>query len=110
MSLGRIIKQAEQVVAETPDAAFDMLRTKHVDAWASVRPALIEYSIELPGSQVLEEAYGANFPALVVPKGQAERLAYVSEFVEQAKASGLVKKAIERTGLPGYRVAAPGNR
>jgi len=41
----------------------------------------------------------------VVPKGQAARLAYISEFIEQAKASGLVQQAIERAGLRGYQVA-----
>jgi hypothetical protein len=35
----------------------------------------------------------------------ATRLAYISEFIEQAKASGLVQQAIERAGLPGYKVA-----
>ena len=34
--------------------------------------------------------------AMAVPKGQAGRLAYISEFVEEAKASGLVQRAIER--------------
>jgi polar amino acid transport system substrate-binding protein len=110
LSLGRIVKHAEQVIAETPAAAFDLLQGGKVHAWASVRPALIDYSAELPGSHVLEEAYGANFPALVVPKGQSERLAFLSEFVEQAKASGSVQKALDRTGRPGYRVAPQGNR
>ena len=59
------------------------------------------------GSRVLDDSYGANFPALVVPKGKTERLAYVSAFVEQAKASGLVQRAIDRAGQAGYRVAAP---
>jgi polar amino acid transport system substrate-binding protein len=62
------------------------------------------------GSRVLEDSYGANFPALAVPKGRAERLAYISEFVEQAKASGVVQRAIDRAGQPGYRVAAPATR
>ena len=34
----------------------------------------------------------------MVPKGNAERLAYVNEFIEEAKASGLVKQTIERAG------------
>lgn len=110
LALSRIVKQAEQVSAETPDAAFALLRSEHAEAWASVRPALLDYSAELPGSRVLEDSYGANFPALVVPKGQAARLAYISEFVEQAKASGVVQRAIDRAGQPGYRVAQPGQR
>jgi polar amino acid transport system substrate-binding protein len=110
LALSRIAKHAEQVSAETPNAAFDLLRGGRVDAWASVRPALLDYAAELSGSRVLEDSYGANFPALVVPKGQAARLAYISEFVEEAKASGLVQRAIDRAGQPGYRVAAPAKR
>jgi hypothetical protein len=41
----------------------------------------------------------------VVSKGQDARLAYLSEFIEQAKASGLVQQAIDRAGLPGHQVA-----
>lgn len=110
LALGRIVKRAEQVSAETPEAAFDLLRNGRVDARASVRPALFDYSSELPGSRVLEDSFGANFPALVVPKGRADRLAYLSEFIEAAKASGVVQRAIERAGQPGYRVAAPAGR
>jgi polar amino acid transport system substrate-binding protein len=107
LTLGRVVKQAQQVSAETPDAAFDLLRSGRVEAWASVRPALLDDSGELSGSRVLEDSFGANSPALVVPKGQAARLAYISEFVEEAKASGVVQRAIDRAGQPGYRVAAP---
>jgi len=107
LALNRLLKHAEQVSADTPDSAFDLLRSGGVDAWASIRPTLMSYSTELPGSWTLDDSYGANLPALVVAKGQTARLAYISEFIEEAKASGLVQRAIERTGQPGYRVAPP---
>jgi polar amino acid transport system substrate-binding protein len=110
LALGRIVRQAEQVSAETPDAAFELLRNARVDAWASVRPALLDYAAALPGSRVLADSYGANLPAIVVPKGQDARLVFISEFIEEAKASGLVQRAIERAGQPGYSVALPGQR
>jgi polar amino acid transport system substrate-binding protein len=103
------MKYAEPVGAEIPDTAFDLLRTGHADAWAGARYSLLEYSTQLPGSRVLEDRYGANLIALAVPKGQAGRLAYISEFIEEAKASGLVQRAIERAGLRGYQVVSPGN-
>jgi polar amino acid transport system substrate-binding protein len=110
LSLSRIAKLAQLITADTPDAAFGLLRSGKVDAWASVRPALMEYAAEFPGSRVIADSYGANFPALVVPKGQPARLAYISEFIEDAKASGIVQRAIDRAGQPGYRVAAPAKR
>ena len=42
---------------------------------------------------------------MAVPKREAGRLAYISEFVEEAKASGLVQRAIEPGGLRGVHVA-----
>jgi polar amino acid transport system substrate-binding protein len=58
---------------------------------------------------VLEDHYGANLNRVVIPKGHAGRLSYVNEFVEEAKASGLVQKAIDRAGPRGVTVAPPGN-
>jgi polar amino acid transport system substrate-binding protein len=110
LALDRIVKQAELVAVDIPDAAFDLLRTGRVEAWASIRPILVEYAAKLSGSRVLEDSYGANFPALVVAKGQTARLDYLSEFVEEAKASGLLQRAIDRGGQPGFRVAVPAKR
>jgi polar amino acid transport system substrate-binding protein len=109
LALSHILKHAESVSAEIPDAAFDLLRTGNADAWASTGPALLEYSTKLSGSRVLEDYYGANPLSMAVPKGQVARLAYVSDFVEEAKASGLAQRAIERAGQRGIRVAPPGN-
>jgi polar amino acid transport system substrate-binding protein len=105
LTLSRIVKHAKLVYAATPDPTFELLRSGQADAFASIRGVLLEYSAKLPGSRVLDEHYGANLVGIVVPKGQVARLAYISEFIEQAKASGLVQQAIERAGLPGYKVA-----
>jgi polar amino acid transport system substrate-binding protein len=105
LALSRILKHATLVYADTPDPTFDLLLTGRADAWASVAYALHQYSIRLPGSQVLEDRYGANRLAIAVPKSEVGRLAYVSEFIEEAKASGMVQRAIERGGLRGVHVA-----
>jgi len=105
LALSRILKHAELVTAETPDATFALLRSGNFNAMVQVRPALLEYSTKLPGSRVLEDHYGVNLVAIVVAMGQDGRLAYINEFVEEAKASGLVQRAIERAGLRGVQVA-----
>ena len=109
LALSRLLKQAELVYAETPDPAFDLLRSGRASALASTRPVLLGYSTQLAGSRVLEDRYGANLNRMVVPKGKPGWLAYVSEFVEAAKASGLVQKAIDRAGSRGIGVAPPGD-
>jgi len=106
LALGRLLKHAELVYAETPEPAFDLLRTGRAEAWASVGFALQEYSTRLPGSRVTEGRYGANLLAMAVAKDRAERLAYVTEFVEEIKASGLAQRAVERSGFRGLHVAA----
>ena len=108
-ALGRILKRAELVRVETRDAALDLLRAGRADAYATARPLLLAYSARLPGSRVLEDLFDVVLVAMAVPKGQAGRLAYISDFIEEAKASGLVQRAIERAGLRGIRVAPPGN-
>ena len=107
--LSRLLKQAELVYADTPDPAFDLLRTGQAVALASARPMLLDYSDKLRGSRVLVDRYGANINRMVVPKGKTGWLAYISEFVEEAKASGLVQKAIDRTNERGITVSAPGD-
>jgi polar amino acid transport system substrate-binding protein len=105
-SLNRIVKRAELVFVELPDLAFDPLRTGNVDAFALPREPLLDYSIKLPGSCVLPDSYGFNRVAMAVPKGQPERLACITEFVEEAKASGLIQRIIEHGALHGFEVAS----
>jgi polar amino acid transport system substrate-binding protein len=108
LALSRMVKHAKLLGAELPDTAFDVLRAGNADAFAAPREQLLDYCIKLPGSRVLEDSYGVNLVAIAVPKGQAGRLAYISEFIEEAKASGLIARAIERGGLRGFQVA-PGD-
>jgi polar amino acid transport system substrate-binding protein len=103
LTLSRILKHAQLVYAATPDPTFELLLSGQADAFASIRGVLLTYSAKLPGSRVLDEHYGANLLGMAVPKGQAARLAYISEFIEQAKASGLVQQTIERAACPDTR-------
>ena len=109
LALARILKHAELVYADTPDATFNLMRAGRADAFAQARPVLLEYFPQLPGSRVLHERYGAYLLAMALPKGKAEQAAYITEFIEEAKASGLVQRAIDGGGLRGVQVAPPGN-
>jgi polar amino acid transport system substrate-binding protein len=107
LTLERILNHGEMVGADVPDAAFELLRTGRADAFASVRSVLLDYSARLPGSRVLEDRYGANRVAMAVRKDEAGRLTYLSEFVNEAKTSGLVQRAIDESGMRGARVSQP---
>jgi polar amino acid transport system substrate-binding protein len=109
LALTRIVRQATLIGFDVPDAAFDELRSGKADAFAAPREVLLDYAALLPGSQVLADSYGVNNVGIAVRKGQTERLAYIAEFAEDAKASGLIQRIIARGGLHGFRVAPAGN-
>jgi polar amino acid transport system substrate-binding protein len=68
---------------------------------------LRHYVGRLPGSRLFVGRYGFNPIGMAVAKGHAARLTYLSAFVENAKASGLVQRAIDRASWRGIRVALP---
>jgi polar amino acid transport system substrate-binding protein len=105
LALTRLVKNAEIVSVDIPDNAFDLMRNGQADAWASPRPPLLEYAPKLPGSRVLDGHYGANLQGMAVPKGNEARLAYVNAFIEEAKTTGFVQRAIEQAGERGIEVA-----
>jgi polar amino acid transport system substrate-binding protein len=103
--LSRTLKQAELVLTDSIPAAIELLRTGRADAYPGPRPVAVTESALVPGSRVLEDGFQTISIAAVVPKDHAGHLAYVSEFIEEAKASGMVKQIIERNGLQGVKVA-----
>jgi polar amino acid transport system substrate-binding protein len=108
--LSRTLKRAELVGTDTLDAAVELVRTGGADGRAAPRPVLLAESARLPGSRVLDDGFALISYVAMVPKGQAGRLAYVSDFVEEAKSGGLVKRTIEAAGLRGIQVAPAGSK
>jgi len=107
--LSRVLKRAELVRTDTVAAGLELLRAGKVEVRAGVRPGLLQDTARLPGARVLEDRFGVIRVAMAIPKGHTERLAYISDFIEEAKASGLIKQIIERAGLRGVQVAPAGN-
>ena len=105
--LTRTLKQAELVRTDSIAAAVELLRTGGVNAVALNRPSLIAQSATLAGSRVLSDGFADIYSALAVPKGHDGRLAYINEFIEEAKISGLVNRMIEALALQGVRAAPP---
>ena len=54
-------------------------------------------------SHVLDTCHGKYLQRVVVQKGHANLLAYVNEFLVEAKISGLLQVDIGRTGLRGIK-------
>jgi polar amino acid transport system substrate-binding protein len=78
------------------------------DVIAATKTTLFSEAERQPGSRVVDGRFLAEPIGMGVPKGRENAAtAYVGKFVEEAKANGLIKSAIERAGLRGAVVAPP---
>ena len=107
IALLRVIKQASPVYAESYETAVDLVRSGKADAFASIREMLMQYSAELPGSRVLGDSYQKNFAGIAVAKNRAGRLAFLTEFLDDIKRSGELKKILDGADLRGVEIASP---
>lgn len=105
--LQRNLKNAKLLSVQGNDAAFGLLAAGKADALAGLTQGLIQMSANLPGSRIVEGRFMAVQQSIAVPKGRDAGLAYLRSVVEDAKASGLVARAIEKTGARGVAVAPP---
>jgi len=106
LRVSRMLKQAEIVRADNLNAAVELVRAGQASALAAPRPVLSVQSTKFAGSRVLDDGFATISYALVIPKGNAGFLAYLGEFVQEAKSSGLVKRTIESSGLKGLQIPA----
>ena len=104
--LSATVKRATLVRAKTVPELYELVDSGKVDVIAATTTGLIAAAEKRPGARVLEGRILAEPLGMGVPKGRdAAAAAYVATFVEEAKAQGLVKSAIERAGLRGAVVA-----
>jgi polar amino acid transport system substrate-binding protein len=103
--LSRNLKRARLVSTQGGDAAFDLLKTGQVDALAGLTQGLLGLAQKLPGSRLVDGRFMGVQQSIALPKGRDTGLAYVRRLVEDAKSSGLVARAIEKTGARGVSVA-----
>ena len=103
--LSRNIKHATLVRAEGIDASYDIFVSQRLDALSGLKPRLVSDAERLPGSRILEGQFTAVQQAIGTPRSRAAGAKYLRGFVEDAKASGLVAKAIKGNGVRGVSVA-----
>jgi polar amino acid transport system substrate-binding protein len=90
------------------DAAIKAMQAGAIDAIALSRESLTGVAPKIPGSRVLDGGFLNSTTSVAVPKGKPEALAYVSQFIEEAKASGLVRKSLDAMNLKNSQVAPAG--
>jgi polar amino acid transport system substrate-binding protein len=106
--LERNITAARLVRAHSGDAAFRQFVDDELDAYAGLRPGLLGLVSKLPGARILEGKFTAVQQAIGTARQNEAGAAFLRDFVEEAKASGLVARLIERHGVTGrLSVALP---
>jgi polar amino acid transport system substrate-binding protein len=101
------IRHAELVKTDGMDASFDLFVERKLEALAGLRPRLIKDVEKLPGSRILEGKFSAVQQAIGTKPDRKAGAAFLRDFVEEAKASGLVASLIEKHGVTGRLTVAP---
>ena len=101
--LSRTLKSAQLVRGVN---SIEGLRSGQVDVWAASASNIEELSKRLSGAKIVPGSFTSDQTMVILPRGRssAARAKFV-EIVDQAKKAGVVRKALEQTGVKGVRAA-----
>lgn len=103
--LSREIEHASLVRFESSQAAIARYLAGDVDVVAGVRQPLAAAAKANAGHRVLDESFMVIRQAAGVPKARIAALAYLAAFIDEAKSSGFVAKALADSGVADVTVA-----
>lgn len=95
---GRTLKNTTISPVTSVGDALAALRDGKADAFALSRDSLPTYVKQVPGSRMVDGAFQQIGIAIAVAKGKPAALAAVTEFMDEAKKSGVVRKALDAAG------------
>ncbi len=101
--LERNIKQA--TVLRVEGGALAKFRNEGLEVLAGLRPGLLTDLESLPGARILDGQFTAVQQAIGTQRRNSLGAAFLRDFVEEAKASGLVARLIEQHKVRGLSVA-----
>ena len=105
--LGRNLKQAQlvEITESKPGEAIQMLLEGKFDAFGANRQRLTDLLKGAAGLRLLpDDLYGVE-QTMIVPKGRAEALKAINQFIDDVRNSGFMRNSIERSGVIGISVA-----
>jgi polar amino acid transport system substrate-binding protein len=104
--LSHTLKSAELVRGSGFDQSIELLRNGQVDVWAASASNIEQVAERLPGAKIVAGTFMSDPSMLILPKGRSSAAqAKVVEIVNEAKKTGVVRKALEQTGVKGVRTA-----
>ena len=99
------IKNATLVQVAGLDAAFNKFVDDKLDVLAGLRPGLLKDIEKLPNARILDGKFSAVQQAVGTARANSAGAKFLSDFVEEAKRSGLVARLIEKHKVKGLSVA-----
>jgi len=78
-----------------------------IDALAMGRDALGDLARKVPGTRLLDEVIQSTGVVVVVPKNRPATRSWAARFLEEAKADGTVRRALDGAGFASAPVAPP---
>jgi polar amino acid transport system substrate-binding protein len=106
-SARRTAPQASVQEVPSVDQMTEMARTGQGDAFALSHDSFAGLLPKLPGARVLPGHFQQTGIGVAVPKGRPVALRIASGLLEDAKKSGLVRRALDAAGFPDAEVAPP---
>jgi len=95
----RTLKNTTISPVTSVDEAVAAMRGGKADAFALSRDSLPTYVKQIPGSRVVDGAFQQIGIAIAVAKGKPAALAAVTEFMDEAKKTGVVRRALDSAGF-----------
>ena len=99
------IRHAELVRVDSIDESLAVFLEQKLDALAGLRPRLMTDVLGLPGARILDGQFANVQQAIGTQKANTAGAVFLSDFVAEAKATGLVARLIEKHGVRGLSVA-----
>ena len=101
------IRNATLVQVSGLDAAYEKFMSDKLEVLAGLRPGLLKDVEKAPGLKILDGKFTAVQQAVGTAKANVEAAAFLADFVEEAKKSGMVQGFIDRHKVKGLSVAPP---
>jgi polar amino acid transport system substrate-binding protein len=104
--LSKTLKSAE-LVRLTGGRSIEALKSGQVDVWAASASNIEQVADRLPGAKIVPGAFTSDRTMVILPKGRSTAAqAKVVQIVNEAKKTGVIRKALEQTGVKGVRAAS----
>ena len=103
--LTRTLKHATLLRTSAMNDSVEAVRNGKADAMAAAKTFLFPASDRVPGSRIVDGMFDAEEITIAVKKGNQAGAEFVRRFLEEAKAKGVVRQAMDKARIRGLSEA-----